>query len=94
MTLLFYAKTSSRGMEMHSENPLYEDTENARINRELKFLPIDQFADDLKYMFNDRMSFYGHSEIAQCQIVSYMPKENNILGGITCKYTRFKPPPM
>ena len=53
------------------DSPLSEDIEIAKIDRHLKIPSIEQFdgtTDPLDFinMFDARMSFFGHAEIARC----------------------------
>lgn len=59
-------------MEVPTESPLSEEIEAACINRDLKIPPITQFdgttdPNDFLNIFDGRMSFYGHSDIARCR---------------------------
>lgn len=65
-----YIRTQSEGMKVASKSPLPVKTENANINRELKVPYIDSFdgyADPSYFinLFDGRMDFFGHSEIAR-----------------------------
>ena len=70
-----YARTSfalNQRAEIPSESPLSEDLEGAKINRRLKIPPINQFdgssdPNDFSNTFDERMAFYGHSDVAQCR---------------------------
>lgn len=67
-----FIKTHSREIVTASGNPLTKRTEKAKINRDLKVPNIEQFdgsADpaDFVHVFDGRMAFYGHSDVARCQ---------------------------
>lgn len=58
-----------------TESPLMERIENAKINRDLKVPPIDSFdgstdPSDFINLFDGRMDFFGHSEVARCRFFS------------------------
>lgn len=67
-----FIRTQSGGLEVISESPLAELIENAKINRELKVPPIESFdgstdPSDFINLFDGRMDFFGHSEVARCR---------------------------
>ncbi|XP_074369539.1 uncharacterized protein LOC141710961 [Apium graveolens] len=60
---------------MASESPLSVKIENAKINRDLKVPPINSFdgstdPSDFINLFDGRMDFFGHSEMARCRFFS------------------------
>lgn len=70
-----FIRTHSREVEVSSESPLSRKIEKAKINMVLKVPSIDQFdgyADPAYFihLFDGRMPFYGHSDVAKCQYFS------------------------
>lgn len=70
-----YIRTQSGGIEVASESPLSVKIENAKINRDLKAPPIESFdgssdPSDSINLFDKRMDFFGHSEVARCRFFS------------------------
>lgn len=60
---------------MNTESPLAEYNENAKINRDLKVPPIESFdgstdPTDFINLFDGKMNFYGHSEVARSRFFS------------------------
>ena len=67
-----FIRTHSTGLEVSHESPLSEDIESSKIDRRLKVPPIEQFDGssdpaDFINLFDGRMSFYGHSDVARCR---------------------------
>ena len=67
-----FMRTQTGGVELPSESPLSEDIENAKIDRHLKIPSIDQFdgstdPSDFINLFDGRMSFCGHPDVARCR---------------------------
>lgn len=70
-----FIRTQSGGLEVVTESPLAEYIENAKINRDLKVPPIESFdgstdPSDFINLFDGRMDFFGHSEVARCRFFS------------------------
>lgn len=70
-----FIRTQSGGLETPLESPLSEEIEHAKINRDLKVPPIELFdgssdPSDFINVFDGRMSFFGHSEVARCRFFS------------------------
>nr|XP_017245509.1 PREDICTED: uncharacterized protein LOC108217176 [Daucus carota subsp. sativus] len=65
-------KSQPRGFDFPSGNPLSIDIENAKIDRNIKIPSVELFdgstdPSDFLNMFDGRMSFCGHSEVARCR---------------------------
>lgn len=70
-----FIRTQSGGLEVITESPLAEYTENAKINRDLKVPPIESFdgstdPSDFINLFEGRMDLFGHSKVARCHFFS------------------------
>lgn len=70
-----FIKTHSGETDVSLKSPLSKRIERAKINKDLKVPSIDQFDGSANpayfiHLFDGRMAFYGHSDVARCHYFS------------------------